>query len=54
MSEDGQGYIDKWFGTDKILKCFRTRSPVRAADVDGCRARETIAFLFARTSRPPT
>ena len=47
-SEDGQEYINKWFSTNKILKYFRTRSPVGAADVDGWRARETIAFLFAR------
>ena len=47
-SEDGQEYINKWFSTNKILKYFRTRSAVGAADVDGWRAHETISFLFAR------
>jgi hypothetical protein len=44
--EEGQEYTKKHFNLQKIAKCFRTRSPVSAADIDGWRARELMAPLF--------
>ena len=45
-SAEGQEVVDKHFSLKKIRQYFRNRKPLAAADVDGWRGREHLAWMF--------
>ena len=45
-SAEGQEVVDKHFSLKKIRQYFRNRKPLVAADVDGWRGREHLAWMF--------
>ena len=45
-SAEGQEVVDTHFSLKKIRQYFRNRKPLAAADVDGWRGREHLAWMF--------
>jgi hypothetical protein len=45
-SEDGRAILNKWFSVTTIRKYFCTPPALGAADIDGQRGREIVAYLF--------